>query len=132
MPPRARTEPLTRLSKRYLRVLRSENRTEPEYERPKTRGDCELGPRPCPFVGCRHHLYLDVLPTGSVKLNFPDREPHELEESCVLDVAAEGALTLDEAGTLLNVTRERIRQITLDACARMHGRGKLPPKDDLL
>lgn len=80
--------------------------------RPRTRADCASTPRPCPWVGCRHHLYLDVNPeTGSLKLNFPDREPWELERSCALDVADSGAVTLDVLGRLLNVTRERARQI---------------------
>ncbi len=34
--------------------------------RPKTRGECASGPRPCPWVSCRHHLYLDVDKNGSV------------------------------------------------------------------
>ncbi|HUB07073.1 MAG TPA: DNA-binding protein, partial [Myxococcales bacterium] len=38
-----------------------------ERLRPKTRADCVNGPRPCLFVSCKHHLYLDVNPnTGSV------------------------------------------------------------------
>src|SRR5262249_33319259 len=43
-----------------------------DYDRPRTRAECKTGPRPCLFVSCKHHLYLDVNPeTGSVKLNFP-------------------------------------------------------------
>ena len=48
-------------------------------QRPKTRADCINGPRPCLFVSCKHNLYLDVNPeTGSIKLNFPDKEIWEL------------------------------------------------------
>jgi hypothetical protein len=82
--------------------------------RPRTRADCEDGPRPCPYVGCKWNLYLDVNPkTGSIKLNFPDREPWEMppDASCVLDVA-EQRETLEAVGEMLNLTRERIRQIT--------------------
>lgn len=82
--------------------------------RPKTREECRGGERPCPFVGCRHHFYLDVNPeTGSVKINFPDLEPWELTTSCVLDVAEAGAVTLEAAGRYMNVTRERLRQIEI-------------------
>lgn len=56
-------------------------------ERPKTRADCIDGPRPCPWVGCRYHLALDVTTNGSIKLNFPNLEIAELPETCALDVA---------------------------------------------
>jgi DNA-directed RNA polymerase sigma subunit (sigma70/sigma32) len=49
--------------------------------------------------------------TGSIKINFPDKEVHELEESCALDVAERGGITLEEVGSLMNLTRERIRQL---------------------
>src|SRR5689334_3476886 len=43
-----------------------------ERARPRSRAECAQGPRPCMFVSCKHHLYLDVNPaTGSIKLNFP-------------------------------------------------------------
>jgi len=71
-------------------------------------------PRPCLYVSCRHHLYLDVnTQTGSVKFNFPDKEVWELEETCALDVAERGGITLEEVGKIMNLTRERIRQIEI-------------------
>jgi hypothetical protein len=83
-----------------------------DEERPETRDDCRLGKRPCPYVSCKYHLYLDVNPrTGSIKLNFPDLEVWELPETCALDVADRGGMTLEEIGELLNLTRERIRQV---------------------
>jgi hypothetical protein len=64
------------------------------------------------FISCKHHLYLDVNPgTGSIKLNFPDKEVWELEETCALDVADRGGITLEEVGSIMNLTRERIRQV---------------------
>jgi hypothetical protein len=83
-----------------------------ETMRPKTRADCMNGPRPCLFVSCKHNLYLDVNPeTGSIKLNFPDKEIWELEYTCALDVAEKGGITLEEVGQIMNLTRERIRQV---------------------
>jgi hypothetical protein len=83
-----------------------------DYWRPKSRSECLEMERPCLYVSCRHHLYLDVNPeTGSVKLNFPDKEPWELEETCALDVADRGGITLEEVGAIMNLTRERIRQV---------------------
>jgi hypothetical protein len=80
--------------------------------RPQSRAECADGPRPCMFISCKHHLYLDVNPTtGSIKLNFPDKEVWELEETCALDVADRGGITLEEVGTIMNLTRERIRQV---------------------
>lgn len=81
-------------------------------ERPRTRGECRGMPRPCPWVACKHHLFLDINPeTGSIKFNFPDRESWELQHTCSLDVAEAGALTLEEVGEITNLTRERVRQV---------------------
>jgi len=90
-----------------------------DVQRPRTRGDCMFAPRPCPWVSCRWHLFLDVNHVGSIKLNFPDLEPWELKASCVLDVAAQGGATLEEVAELLNVTRERVRQIDLAVRAKL-------------
>jgi hypothetical protein len=80
--------------------------------RPRTRADCVNSPRPCVFVSCKYNLYLDVNPeTGSIKLNFPDKEIWELEYTCALDVAEKGGITLEEVGEIMNLTRERIRQV---------------------
>ena len=83
-----------------------------EASRPRSRADCVSTPRPCLFVSCKHHLYLDVNPeTGSIKLNFPDKEIWELADTCALDVADKGGITLEEVGAIMNLTRERIRQV---------------------
>lgn len=83
-----------------------------DSERPRTRGECVDGPRPCPWVSCRYHLYLEVnRETGKIKLTFPGLEPHQMAETCALDAADRGPLTLDEVGTMLNLTRERVRQL---------------------
>lgn len=83
-----------------------------DVERPHTREDCLKMPRPCPFVSCEHHLYLDVNPdSGAIKLNFPHLEVWEMAETCSLDVADRGGITLEDVGAILNLTRERIRQV---------------------
>src|SRR6476620_7779400 len=83
-----------------------------EIDRPQTRADCAGEQRPCPWVACKHHLYLDINPeTGSIKINFPDLEPWELKHTCALDVAERGGITLEEVGEIMNLTRERIRQV---------------------
>lgn len=93
-----------------------------QYDRPKVRADCINGPRPCLFVACKHHLYLDVNPeTGSIKINFPDKEVWELEETCALDVAERGGVTLEEVGEILNLTRERVRQVEVTGLQKLKG-----------
>ncbi len=106
---------------RDLRRRRVQGPLDPEEEellrtigdlRPHTRADCVNSARPCLFVSCKHNLYLDVNPeTGSIKLNFPDKEIWELEQTCALDVADKGGITLEEVGAIMNLTRERIRQV---------------------
>src|SRR5205814_4598170 len=104
----------------------------PEPERHKTRLECVDGERPCPFVACKYHLYLDVNPSsGSIKLNFPDLEPWELKESCALDVADRGGITLEEVGDLLNLTRERIRQVEVRGLLKLKLEGELDGAKDL-
>ncbi len=91
-----------------------------DYERPRKRSECINGQRPCLFVACKHHLYLDVNPeTGSIKVNFPGKEPWELEETCALDVAERGGVTLEEVGVLLNLTRERVRQVEVEGLQKL-------------
>jgi len=89
-------------------------------QRPETRADCAHSVRPCPYVACKHHLYLDVSPsTGTIKLNFPELEVWEMSETCALDVAGNGPQNFDRTGELLNVTRERVRQIEAMALAKL-------------
>ena len=90
------------------------------YQRPSTRSECVDGPRPCLYVACKYHLYLDVNPeTGSVKINFPGIEPWEMAETCALDVAEKGGITLEDVGEILNLTRERVRQVEMDGLTKM-------------
>ncbi len=120
-----------------------------EIERPVLRADCVVCPvcqavrdgsmpdrtcghtedemvrhsRPCLFVACRHSVYLDITSVGSIKLTYPDLEPDELEVSCTLDVSDHGSLTLEEAGELLAVTRERARQLEEKALRTFRAKG---------
>ncbi len=98
------------------------NRIHAEYDRPKTRGDCVDGPRPCPWVACRHHLALDInRQTGTIYLirDWDDGRP-----TCSLDAVDEhGPMTLDMVGQLLRITRERTRQIEVKGLKTARHRG---------
>lgn len=94
--------------------------TELDATRPKVRGDCAEGERPCPYVSCKYNLYVDVNPkTGSVKMNFPDKELWELAETCALDVADRQGITLEEVGVIMNLTRERVRQLEMRGLTKL-------------
>ncbi len=109
--PRSKTIAMKRLTREELRV--GALMFPPvDDQRPRTRGECGEEMRPCPWVACKFHLYLDVNPeTGSIKINFPDLEPWEMKHTCALDVAERGGITLEEVGEIMNLTRERIRQV---------------------
>ncbi len=116
---RARTISVKRMTKRELEVGR-QLYPEDDYWKPRSRVECEGGPRPCPYVSCQHHLYIDVSPrTGAIKLNFPDLEIWQMGESCALDVADRGGTTLEDVGAIMNLTRERIRQVEVKALAKL-------------
>jgi hypothetical protein len=117
---RARTISVKRMTKRELELGRMLYPEVEEIEHPRTRADCVGGERPCPFVSCKHHLYLDVSArTGAIKLNFPDLEVWEMTETCALDVADRGGTTLEEVGAIMNLTRERIRQVEVKGLAKL-------------
>lgn len=122
--PRSKSIATKQLTRAALAVeaIGSAERAELEAARPKTRGDCQGAARPCPFVGCKHHLYLDVNPeTGTIKINYPDVEPWDLAETCALDIADRGAVVLDAVGGILNITRERARQVEVSGLFKLQG-----------
>lgn len=116
---RARTISIRRLSKTELnrgKLLYPET----DYWKPTTRADCVDMERPCPFVSCKYHLYIDVHPVrGSIKINFPDLEVWEMTETCTLDIADRGGITLEEVGEIMNLTRERVRQLETAGLAKL-------------
>ncbi len=71
---------------------------------PATRAGCAALPRPCTCLRCRYHM------------------GYGLAESCVLDVADRGGVTLEEIGDLFGIARERIRQVEAKAFEKIHRR----------
>jgi hypothetical protein len=127
---RARTVAIKQMRKDELR-LGAQLYPVRDYDRPRTRAECLNGERPCPFVGCKYHLYLDVSVRGGIKFNFPDLEVWELAETCALDVAERpGGVTLEEVGAIMNLTRERIRQLEALGLERLEEAGLLDLLDE--
>lgn len=124
---RSRTISIKRLSKGELergRLAYPPSETTDVHPRPKTRGECLAGEnsqRPCAFFSCAFNLFLDVdEETGSIKINHPPADDsaealvevlYSMQDTCALDVADRGGVTLEECGSLRNVVRERCRQI---------------------
>lgn len=110
--------------------------------RPRTRGECINGPRPCPWIGCRYHLGTEVHDgprvgpgaeggaryqyKGRIKPNplatldeDGDPDPLSLEHTCALDVADQGEHTLEEIAVILGISREWVRRIEDAAVPRL-------------
>ena len=133
-----------------LRVVAEES---DRPSRPVTRGDCQDGPRPCPWVSCRYHLALDVTMGGSIRISpsLVDGDPRgtkrmrtlgegeefgvdewleeaaelvvNAEHTCSLDLSEQGGKTLDEVGAAMGLTRERTRQVESAALIRARKAG---------
>lgn len=126
---RARTISVKRMTKRDIKIGQLLYPPE-KYWRPQTRGECAAIQRPCPFVSCKFNLYLDVAPfNGGIKLNFPDIEPDDMIESCVLDVAGRDGESIEAVGRVMNVTRERLRQIEERALIQLKASVKFEDDD---
>jgi hypothetical protein len=111
-----------------------------QAQRPRTRGDCLGGPRPCPWVSCKHHLLWESRAAwlrgkfGRAHGRYITRkaQPDEvlldllwdLPESCALDIADRGGDILEVAGQVLGLVRERVRQVEDVALDRLYLRAK--------
>ena len=119
---RARADDLdrARLSKTELNRGREPYPEEDYWRAEDARRECAEMERPCPFVACKYHLYIDVHPVrGSIKINFPDVEVWEMTDTCALDIADRGGITLEEVGQIMNLTRERVRQLETQGLAKL-------------
>jgi hypothetical protein len=118
-----RTLNVARLSRKRIFEAGAALTEDTRAGRPRTRADCELAPRPCPYVGCRYHLAIEVHENGSIRLNFPDVEIEDMVETCALDVADAGGATLEEVAAYINLTRERVRQLEIVGLRHARVRG---------
>lgn len=89
-------------------------------QRPTCRSECPVQ-RPCPFVGCKYNLFLDITNDGNLKLNFGDIHPYEMTSSCALDVVEDypEGLKFSEIARYVGLSREKVRQIEKEALKKI-------------
>lgn len=131
-------KPRTVKPRRVRPEERAKYAAELAIERPKTRADCVDIPRPCPWIGCRHHLFLDVKHNGNIR-KWVDCDDEDVAEvlcmmpaTCALDVA-EGRMAIDLDGSFENiggmnvtleqmgVTESRVSQIAKGTVDKLTG-----------
>lgn len=90
--------------------------------RPRKRSQCIDGPRPCPWVSCRHHLAVDVVAGGQVLVRASwDDDSSELQgPSCSLDLAAAGPQWISTVGGAMGFGDTRMLQIEREALMALH------------
>jgi hypothetical protein len=93
--------------------------------RPKTRNDCKGIHRPCPWVGCKYNMFIDIGRNGRIIYNNTYKSPLDMpcDKSCLLDIVEKyGGQTLDAIGDMISVSRERVRQIeakAIEKCTKL-------------
>lgn len=92
-----------------------------DHWRPKVREDCRKVARPCRYVGCRYNLFLDVTARGGLRIPFGEDPASlaDMPETCALDVAERGGMTLEQVAQVQALTRERVRQIEVNAMRKL-------------
>ncbi len=96
-----------------------------DWTRPTIRAQCP-DVRPCPFVGCRYHLYIDVDEDGQIKYNFPHMEPWELHHSCALDIAEKSSEMNSQIdiARITGISKNIIKKIEDSAIEKLTSRGQ--------
>lgn len=78
---------------------------------PKIRGHCENGPRPCPWILCKYHLYLDVAIESRSNGDHFGKTLTEIPETCALDLANGNGMEWEEIGEVLGTTGQTAANI---------------------
>ena len=95
-------EPIKTRRKRkgaHLKILQFEDKAPRDFNRPVIREDCLNMARPCPYVACKYHLFLDL--EGSrdttIRVTHGNGDEEKIDETlkamrhtCVLDVVEAG------------------------------------------
>lgn len=94
---------------------------------PHTRAECKLNDwdkaRPCPFLDCKHHLWLSLSSEQSGNPHAGKQGHTRFRPStmmtCALDVADSGPASFAEIGAFLGFDSTRGRQIAQAAIAKL-------------
>lgn len=98
-----------------------------DEDRPRTRGDCAGGERPCPWVSCRYHLAVEVQRGGSISINplllddainGDELDLTRLPETCALDVADRGPTTARYVAGLVGKTFQLVEIVVKQGLER--------------
>jgi len=105
-------DPLTDLDRLHLTVLR-----------PKTRGDCKDGSRPCPWVSCKFNTYL--LEVHGYEIEYQQTDVMDMKVSnCALDYAENGEMnTLEAVGEAFGMSKQTMLKIEDIAMRKLIRRG---------
>jgi len=108
---------------------------ETEKKRPTCRADCSEVSRPCPYILCKHNMFLDIKDNGSIRYTQNTKDPLEVKHveingekvmpSCSLDIAEQfpEGLSCDAIGTLLGgISRETVRLVSKKSTASISSR----------
>lgn len=89
------------------------------------RDACRDGPRPCPFVRCKFHLWMvlgyDRQGHRLMREATSTVEPHSAT-TCSLDVS-EQERTAREIGEVMGITQRRVQQIVKAALEKLRAKG---------
>jgi len=114
--------------KRYINVNRlskaARKANGPTHEgwRPTCRSECANVPRPCPYVGCKYNLFLDVNESnGNIRLRWGHEDATKAPEewSCVLDVVHDHPEGIAPPDMKLNQTTANTHIIINGALAKL-------------
>ena len=86
-------------------------------KKPCVRADCASLPRPCPFISCKYNLFVEIGPKGSLDFTWPRTQPHQMPQSCALDLADEGGLTVQELADEMRLGLDVVKK-SVDAALR--------------
>lgn len=90
--------------------------------KPKTRGECEGGFRPCPWVSCRYHLAISIAKNniGSAVRVLSDPDDWTADTAtCALDVAEEGEHGVRELGRITGLSFQGVSASLTEARAKV-------------
>ena len=106
-----------------LVVLREQTTLRIQEQQPPPREQCVGAARPCQWLNCRYHLWVNERRPGrrwEAREHLPGIE-RSTPETCALDVAevASDGLSRGSVGKLLGISNERVRQIEESALAKL-------------